>query len=145
MGMKGLKGKTIGLDTMIFIYHLEDHPKYSLVTEKLFESIEDSKYVAVTSIITLIEILVKPKMEGNIIAIGDYKDLILTFPNLTVMDINLKIVDTASDLRAKYGIKTPDAIQIAASIVGGAQSFITNDEGLKKIKDINIVLLDELL
>ena len=43
MGMKGLKGKTIGLDTMIFIYHLEDHPKYSLVTEKLFESIEDSK------------------------------------------------------------------------------------------------------
>ena len=145
MDMKVLRAKTIGLDTMLFIYHMEDHPKYSTVTEKLFEGVEHGKHSGVTSILTLIELLIKPKREGNLIAVSDYRDLVLTFPNLTVMDVNLKVSDIASDIRAKYGIKTPDAIQIATSIVGGAQNFITNDEGLKKVKDITVILLDELL
>lgn len=143
--MKVLRAKTIGLDTMVFIYHMEDHPKYAMITEKLFDGIEHGKPSGVTSILTLIELLIKPKREGNLIAISDYKDIVLTFPNLTVMDVNLKVSDIASDIRARYGIKTPDAIQIATSMVGGAQSFITNDERLKRVKDITIILLDELL
>jgi len=60
-----------------------------------------------------------------------------------VMDVNLRVSDIASDMRAKYRIRVPDAI--ASAIVGGSQSFITNDEGLKKVKDVNIILLDEWL
>jgi len=62
-----------------------------------------------------------------------------------VMDVNLRVSDIASDMRAKYRIRVPDAIQIASAIVGGSQSFITNDEVLKKVKDVNIILLDEWL
>lgn len=145
MVMKSFRGKTIGLDTMIFIYHIEDHPKYAAITEKLFEGIEHGSSLAVTSILTLIELLTKPKREGNLTAVGDYRDLILTFPNLTVMEVNLGISDITSDIRAKYKIRTPDAIQIATAMAGGARDFITNDEGLKKVKNINILLLDELL
>ena len=145
MVMKGFRGKTIGLDTMIFIYHMEDHPKYAAITEKLFEGVEHCSCSAVTSILTLIELLIKPKRESNLTAVSDYRDLILTFPNLAVMDVNLAVSDITSDIRAKYKIRTPDAIQIATAMAGGAQDFITNDESLKKVKDINIVLLDEWL
>ena len=143
--MKDLIGKIVGLDTMLFIYHIEDNPKYAAITEKLFDTIEHGSCKAVTSILTLIELLIKPKREGNLIAVGDYRDMILTFPNLMVMDVNLRVSDIASDMRAKYRIRVPDAIQIASAIVGGSQSFITNDEGLKKVKDVNIILLDEWL
>jgi predicted nucleic acid-binding protein len=51
----------------------------------------------------------------------------------------------ASDLRAKYGIKTPDAIQIATTIYGGSRSFITNDDLLKKVKEVKVLLLDDLV
>ncbi|OGP29489.1 MAG: hypothetical protein A2022_08370 [Deltaproteobacteria bacterium GWF2_42_12] len=143
MVIKELRGKTAGLATMIFIYHLEDHPKYVAATEKLFDGIEHGSCRAVTSILTLIELLIKPKREGNLIAVSDYRDLILTFPNLTVMDVDLRVSDIASDLRARYKIRMPDAIQLATAMTGGAQHFITNDDGLKKVKDINIILLDE--
>ncbi|MBM4135735.1 MAG: type II toxin-antitoxin system VapC family toxin [Nitrospira sp.] len=141
---KDIKDKIIGIDTMIFIYHLEDHPDYALSTEKIFEAVERGKYNAVTSVITLLEILVKPKRDGNLTAVKDYKDLLLTFPHLTVIDLNVKISDIASDLRAKYNIKTPDAVQIATTIFAGSKSFITNDESLKKVNEVRFLLLDEI-
>jgi len=137
------KRHIIGIDTMVFIYHLEDHPKFSSITERLFDAVEKGRCTAVTSYITLLEILVKPKRDGNLKAVSDYRDLLLTFPNLKFLSADLLISDLASTLRAKHSIKTPDAIQIASAIIEGANIFITNDEQLKKVKDIEIVLLNE--
>ena len=145
MVIKAIKDGIIGIDTMIFIYHFEDHPQYSHITERIFDAIEHGKYKAVTSVITLIEILVKPKRDGNLTAAKDYKDLLLTFPNLKIFDLDLKISDVASDLRARYAIKTPDAIQIATAVCGGSKSFITNDESLKKVEEVRVLLLDEIV
>ena len=136
------EGQIIGIDTMVFIYHLEDHPDFSFITERLFDEIEKGKYNAVTSFITLIEILVKPKSGGDFKAVGDYRDLLLTFPNLKFSPLDLQISDLASSLRAKYSIKTPDAIQIATALAEGAGAFITNDERLRKIEEIKVILLD---
>lgn len=145
MVIKAIRDGIIGIDTMIFIYHFEDHPQYSHITERIFEAVEHGKHKAVTSVITLIEILVKPKREGNLTAVKDYKDLLLTFPNFKIFDLDMKISDIASDIRAKYGIKTPDAIQIATTIYGGSKSFITNDESLKKVEEVRVLLLDEIV
>lgn len=145
MVIKAIKDGIIGIDTMIFIYHFEDHPQYSHITERIFDAIEHGKYKAVTSVITLIEILVKAKRDGNLTAAKDYKDLLLTFPNLKIFDLDLKISDVASDLRARYAIKTPDAIQIATAVCGGSKSFITNDESLKKVEEVRVLLLDEIV
>ena len=140
--MKGLpEGKVIALDTMIFIYHLENHSAYSHITEKLFSDIENGVYHAVTSLVTLLELLVKPKREGALKAASDYRDLLLTFPNLEFLPLDLSIAELASTLRAKYSIRTPDAILIATAISQQAAAFITNDEQLKKVAEIEVVLL----
>jgi len=145
MVTKTIRDKIIGIDTMVFIYHLEDHPDYSHLTERIFEAVEHGKYNAVTSVITLIEILVKPRRDGNLAVAKDYEDLLLTFPNLKILNLDLKISDIASDLRAKYVIKTPDAIQIATTICGGSKSFITNDDSLKKVEEVRVILLDDIV
>ena len=137
-------GKTIGLDTMVLIYHLENHADYAGVTEKLLDEVEKGRYRAVTSFVTLLEILVKPKKEGALRVVSDYRDLLLTFPNLSFLPLDFEVSDLASSLRAKYSIMTPDAIQIATAITGRAEAFITNDERLKKIEEIRIVMLSEL-
>ena len=46
--------------------------------------------------------------------------------------------DTSAKLRAQYGIKTPDAIQLAIGIENNGSLFITNDKALKKIKEIKV-------
>jgi len=140
-----LKGKIIGLDTMIFIYHFEENQIYSPLTFSIFESLEKGNFNALTSILTLLEILVKPKREGNLILSERYKILFETFPNLQVKTIDKNIADVASSLRANYNINTPDAIQVATSLEAQADIFITNDTSLKKITEIKVLLLSEML
>ena len=50
----------IGLDTNVFIYFLEDHPRYGARCASLFELIERGQNAAVTSTVTLLELLVQP-------------------------------------------------------------------------------------
>lgn len=143
--MEELKGKIIGLDTMVFIYHFEKNQIYSPLTFSIFESLEKGNFKGITSILTLLEILVKPKKENNSLLVERYKLLFETFPNLQVQEINENIADIASSLRANYNINTPDAIQIATSLEVKADIFITNDATLKKISEIKVLLLSEML
>jgi len=140
-----LKGKIIGLDTMVFIYHFEENQIYSPLTFSIFDSLEKGNFNAVTSILTLLEILVKPKRENNSILTERYKILFETFPNLQVKELNENIADIASSLRANYNINAPDAIQVATSLEVQADVFITNDTSLKKITEIKVLLLSEML
>ena len=80
MGVKDLTGflaryKRVGIDTMVFIYYLEDHPTYARLTRPLFEALESGKIAGVTSVITLMEILVHPKRSGKVAAAREYQDL----------------------------------------------------------------------
>ena len=140
-----LKGKIIGLDTMVFIYHFEENQLYSPLTFSIFESLEKGSFNGITSTLTLLEILVKPKKENNLLLTERYKLLFETFPNFQVKTLNENIADITSTLRAKYNINTPDAIQIATSLEAKADIFITNDETLKKISEIKVLLLSEML
>ena len=135
----------IGLDSSIFIYHLEDHPRYSPLTEIIFNALEKGATKGMTSYLTLMEILVKPKAEGFINGVRDYEYYLATFPNLTFYEMGLEVAQKASDLRAEEGIKAPDAIQLATAMLHGATGFLTNDKVFERVKEIDILLLDKLL
>jgi len=120
--------RLIGADTMVFIYHLEDHPMYAPLTELIFESWESGNTSGVSSVITLLEILVKPKREGNSEAARDYKELLTTFPNLQMVDLDAELADKASDLRARFNLKTPDK-RIIGTV--GRTLLISNNDNRK--------------
>jgi len=143
--MEKLKGKVVGLDTLVFIYHFEENQAYSPLTFSIFEGLEKEDFKGFTSILTLLEILVKPRKENNLLLTERYKLLFETFPNLQVKTLNEKIADIASGLRANYNINAPDAIQIATALEAKADIFITNDVTLKKISEIKVLLLNEML
>jgi predicted nucleic acid-binding protein len=139
------RNKIFAADTMLFIYHFEDHARYAPVTNMLFESWESGTNSGITSVITLLEILVKPRRDENWEAVRDYKDLLMTFPNLQLAPLESECADLASDLRARYGIRTPDAIQVASALFHSATAFVTKDDQIKQISELEIVLLDEFL
>jgi predicted nucleic acid-binding protein len=51
----------------------------------------------------------------------------------------------AAELRAAYGVRVPDALHLATAVVSGAEIFITNDRGLKRVKGIEVYDLKEAL
>jgi predicted nucleic acid-binding protein len=139
------KHPIIGLDAPLFIYHLEDHPRYIPLTETVFTALEKGMNKGITSYLTLLEILTKPKREGALQAARDYEYYLTTFPSLTFFEMGLDVARKASDLRATFHIKAPDAIQIATAIVHGATAFLTNDRIFERIKEVEILTLDKFL
>lgn len=135
----------VGLDTMCFIYHFEANPKYIAFTNALFNLVEEGKLRATTSTLTLAEILIKPIEQGNKAAVDDYKYALTNFPNLVLCDINAEIAAEAAHLKAGYGIRLPDALQVATSITQGARAFITNDQNLKRIRETETLIIREFL
>ncbi len=137
-------GQKIGIDTAVFIYLFEGTGIHARLAEKLLQQVEAGAREAVFSSIGVIEILTGPKKLNRHELAVQYKNLLIRFPHLTIMGMSEQIVDIASDLRAHYGIKTPDAIHIATALDFGAQTFVTNDRTLKKIKEINVELLGDM-
>src|SRR5512134_2137720 len=110
----------VGIDTPVFIYHLEAHDKYSAMTQKCFSSLEDGKWQGITSPITLMEINVHPWRIGREDIARKYETLLMNFPNLMIVDIDRDIARIAAQLRARFDIRPPDALQVAASLAMGA-------------------------
>jgi len=130
--------KVLALDTNIFIYHFEEHPAYVDFTESLFERIESGRARAVTSALTLHEVLTGARRAGNDRLVSLYRDLIGSFPNLHVVPFDARIAEISSGLRARYDLPTPDAIQVATALHESAESFVTNDARLSRIREIRI-------
>ena len=135
------KHKIIGLDSMLFIYHFEKYKTFWQKTKIIFQLLEKGKFRGITSVIAIIEILTKPKKENDYFLVKEYKELLTTFPNLDIANVELEIADLASSLRAKYGLTTPDAILIASALQTKASGYITSDVKLKKVKEIEVFVL----
>ncbi|GBF34048.1 hypothetical protein DCCM_3159 [Desulfocucumis palustris] len=139
------KYKNIAIDTNSFIYLMEKHPRYLVAARELFQQIELGRLSALTSMLVVTELLTKPLRDRNKTLANMYLAFLSTFPNLQLKNISYSISLKAAKIRAKHGLKTPDAIFLATAIVERAEVFITNDFRLKKIEDIEIILLDEFV
>lgn len=139
-----LKGSIIGLDTAPLIYWIEENPKYLELTSVFFEAMSLSEFTVVTSTITLLEVLVHPLRLGKLEIAQKYRNILLNSNNLNIISVSPYIAELASQLRANYNLKTPDAIQLAVSISQGASFFLTNDLRLDCVENLEILCLDKL-
>lgn len=138
------------LDSSPFIYFIEENKKYLNVIERIFSGISYGDNKGISSYVTLLEVLVKPIQAGHREVAMQYRDLMLGCDYLRLYPLDGEVAETAATLRAKYHgngfkIKTPDAIQVATAILYGAEAFVTNDCSLKRLKEIDVILLDELI
>jgi len=140
------KAKVIGLDMSIFIYFLEDSARYGPLAQITINGIEKGKWQGVTSTITLMEITVRPWQLGLEGVAREYEAILVHFPNLSLVDIDRNVARAAAQLRAKYNLAPPDALQVAASISFGAKAFLTNDKRLSRLQElIDVLVLDDFL
>ncbi len=145
--MRGLPscGERIGLDTNVFIYFLESHPRYGSWCASLFDLVERGHNPAITSTITLLELLVQPYRDQKEDLAQKIFALTTTYPTLEWVPPTMNLADRASELRARYRLSTPDAIQLATAINRKATRFYGNDRGLKRVREIECLIVDDLI
>jgi predicted nucleic acid-binding protein len=111
----------------------------------VFVEIASRNIEAITSTITLLEVLVHPLRTGDGALAEKYREILLSSEGLTTFEISHEVSEMASRLRAKYSMRTPDALQIAVGVLYGATKFLTNDPDLKRVSEIKILVLDDYL
>lgn len=132
----------VGIDSVIFIYFIEEHPRYLPILNRLFEAIDKRRLAAVTSALTLLETLVIPYRAGNVALADRYEQLLSGSRNLTLVPIDRVVLKAAAQLRALLGFTTPDAIQLAAAVSAGSTAFLTNDRRLPQIAGLRTLQLE---
>jgi predicted nucleic acid-binding protein len=140
-----LHGQIVGLDTALLIYFIEENPNYLNLTDAFFETLFRGEFTVITSVLTITEVLVYPLRQGNTILAQQYRDILFNSQGLTTIEVSPDIAETAAQLRATYNLRTPDAIQIATTIRGGASFFLTNDARLPSLPDLSVLVLEHLI
>ena len=96
-----LQGEVVGLDTAPIIYLIEEHPVYLEPMRYFFEAMERGSFRALTSTITLLEVLVRPLRENNVSLAEEYRDILLNAFNLKTMAVSEAVAEQAARLRAQ--------------------------------------------
>jgi predicted nucleic acid-binding protein len=135
----------IALDTSIFIYQLEANERYVALTDSVFSWLERPGHEAVTSTITMTELLVPSYRDNDEAKVDAFYSLLSTYPNLNWVAPDLETADLAAKLRALYRLRTPDALQGATALRAQATAFITNDPVFARLREIGVLVLDQLV
>lgn len=143
---KVLQGhKKIALDTNVFIYVFEGSALAEHLRDSVFIPLESGELQAVTSVLTVAEILVKPKSLSREDICQEYITLLASYPNLEVVPFTLDLAVRSAAVRAKYSIRTPDAIQLATALEHNATLFLTNDLRLpRRVENLQLAFFKDL-
>lgn len=134
----------IYFDSAPIIYYTEDRIPFADIIEKLMRHIIQNNIQIITSVISVSECLTKPIRENDTKLITIYERFFEQTQNMNVVDISFSIARKSADLRAQYGLRTPDALHIATAIISGCQAFLTNDIALKRINELKVWVLDDI-
>lgn len=143
-GLIAPRHQRILLDTSVWIYHFEQNATFGEAAGYVIEQLEAGRFQGVASELTLLELIVKPLQLGRQDAADDYETLLCYFPNLTLEPVTRAILLEAAALRARYRLRTPDAIHLATGFTSGTTLAITNDESWRHVAGIDTLLLTDL-
>jgi len=119
-------------------------PQYLPIVEPLFNALDDGMLRAVASTVALLEVLVVPLRNGDTETAQAYRDILLNSDAMTLMPVSPEVAERAAQLRARYTVRTPDALHLATALHAGATHFITNDTRLPALDKLQVITLDSL-
>ena len=132
------------VDTAPLIYYFEVNSAYIERMDRIFAFIAASRVATFSAVHILTEVMVKPLQSGNEELAEEYRDILVNNDAFSLVPITLPIAESAAELRARYNLRTPDALHVASAISSGCDALLTNDAGLKRVQELPILILDEL-
>jgi predicted nucleic acid-binding protein len=134
----------LGMDTAPFIYFVERNPSFHALCVPVFTAIDAGQFSVFTPTLTLPETLMHPLRSGDTKRAAAYRDLLLNTSNIVTLSLSVAIAERAADLRARYNLRTPDAVQLATALDAGCDAFLTNDAALRRVTEIPVLVLGQL-
>lgn len=126
------------LDACSIIYLIEAaSPFHGVVASRLLLQQSDPAADLVTSRLARLECRTKPLREGDVSLLAAYERFFAA-RRLVLGELTQAVIERATELRARYGFKTPDAIHLATAIVERADVFLTGDANLARCTELTV-------
>ncbi len=122
------------LDAAPIIYLVEQRQPFATAVRS---KLAVSGIVPVTGALARLECRVKPMRDGNQALLQDFDDYFAR-TIVEIVPLTRDVIDHATQIRAQYNFKTPDALHLAAAVISGSDIFLTNDHRLNRFTGITI-------
>lgn len=125
------------LDACCLIYLTEGTPDWRAAVESRLKTLPETTGL-VTSRISRLECRSKPlrDREAELLALYD-----AAFAKTRLIEVTDAIIERATEIRARHGLRSPDAIHLATAIDVGADVFLTGDGALARCSEIVVEVL----
>jgi predicted nucleic acid-binding protein len=127
------------LDACCFIYLVEGQPAWRSAVDARLRGLGPGARI-VTSQLSRLECRTKPLRDGDHALLARY-DALFAASRVAVRGLTAAVVDGATQLRAKYGFKSPDALHLASAVEGGAAAFWTGDASLARCVEVPVLVV----
>ena len=125
------------LDAAPIIYLVEQMQPFASAVRRRLAS---PGLVLVTSELARLECRVLPVRNSNSILLQDFDDYFVnTIAEL--VPLTRTVVDCATEIRAQFNFKTPDAVHLAAAVIANCDVFLTNDYRLSRFTGLTIEVI----
>lgn len=132
----------IYLDACSIIYLVEAaSPFHDVIVSQLRQYRADPASRLITSRLSCLERRIRPIRDGNQQLLASY-DRFFDAGRLSIVEITAEVIARATNLRARYGFKTPDAIDLASAIEDKADFVVTGDSSLARCTEVAVRVLE---
>ena len=125
------------LDAAPLIYLVEQRQPFATAVRT---KLATPGIVLVTSELARLECRVLPVRNNNAILLQDFDDY-FTNTIAEMVPLTRDVVDRATEIRAQFNFKTPDALHLAAALIAKCDVFLTNDHRLSRFTNLTIEVI----
>ena len=116
------------LDTCVVIYRVEEPPEFLPLIQVAIARYPSGVFCV--SPLVYLECLVGALRSSQVDLVERYKAFL---DACVCLEMSMAVYRLAADLRAEYGLKTPDALHLATAKYHNCEVFLTNDDRLKRV------------
>lgn len=122
-------------DSAVLIYWLDHVGPLQLRAEARIDALQRAGDQMAISDLTRLECRVGPLKRQDAAALREFDDF-FNQPGIMRVPLAPAVFDRATQLRADWSFKTPDALHVAAAIEASCDRFLTNDARVARCTEI---------
>lgn len=129
-------GALLLVDSAPIIYTLEAHERFAECFAPMFQRHADGELLLAVTTITIAEVLTGPLRAGEEALAKRYRAALDAWQ---VVELTSEIAECAARLRGQYGLKLPDAIQLASALAINADALVTHERDFARVRGLRVL------
>jgi predicted nucleic acid-binding protein len=132
------------VDTNTLIYRVEQVEPYLSAAAPLWDALDAGQREVATSELTLLEVLVKALQTADQKLADLFRQVLFRTTGLHCLPVDRPVLEQAAQIRARFQLRTPDAIHAATALREGCCQFVTNDPQFRRVPGLSVAVLSEI-